>query len=631
MTLEDLIIKEGWQIQTKGGTKHIVANGQVYPFTHPVQIYLKMFRQETVPTLKYEWMKKCHDYLWPHHIATFNYWDEWRFRTHCEHWKHISYAGGAGTGKSLTGAKIAVLYWLADPKNRAVIVASTTLESLNSRIFGYCIDLLNTMAVKIPFKYYRGNTPKVVYDQDQIQHGIFAIAAKQGSDEKAISSWIGRHPKKGILIILDEATDLTYSLLGALPNLSSGVEEYQCTAIGNSNSKFDLHGALSTPKNGWDTVDPLIDTQWETQMKDGTCLFFSCYNSPAIHEKDPIKKAKLSKFLLNEDTLREKEETLGKDSDLFYRFVLGFWKSTSTDKTVMSEQFLKSFNIHEKAEWSGITPLHRVAGLDVAYSTGGDRCLLRIAVLGQTVDGGIVLDYRGTDYLFHIRIKATSGKSAELQIAEQVCDILIREGVLLRDLAIDANGQGRALGGTIYLEMNKRTSSLTEPLKVYSTKGGTNVANSFGMIIKTYQDLWMDVRTYIEHNQIRGLDPVATVQFAMRQIIQDKLTLKQRLESKSEFRKRMTASMPSLAHSPDEADSAALCLQAAIHNYGFALGQRRDLPSINGFAHEKMLAFNLEKLANAPMQAMDHSRMDFNLAADFSAPVESLSGVPKLF
>jgi hypothetical protein len=631
MDVRPLIIAEGWDIRKHEGIEKVYAYNQWFPITHPIQIYLKLYRTETNPELKTQFMIKCHHILWPHHIDTFNYWDEWRFRTHCEHWKHISYAGGAGTGKSLTGAKIAVLYWLADPKNRAVIVASTTLESLNSRIFGYCIDLLNNMAVKLPFKYYRGNTPKIVYNQDEIQHGIFAIAAKQGSDDKAISSWIGRHPKRGILITLDESTDLMHNILGALPNLAAGVEEYQCVGIGNSNSKFDLHGALSTPKNGWENVDPMVDTQWETQMKDGTCLFFSCYNSPAIHEADPIKKAKLSKFLLNEETLREKEETLGKDSDLFYRFVLGYWKNTSTDRTIMSEQFLRGFNIKDKAEWSGIFPLKRVAGLDAAFSTGGDRCLLRIAILGQTIDGGVVLDYRGNDYLYHIRIKATSDKSAELQIAEQVCDILIREGVDISDLAVDANGQGRALGGTIFLEMTKRTGALKEPLKVYSTKGGTNVANSFGMIIKTYQDLWMDVRKYVEHNQIKGLDPIAAAQFSLRQIIQDSKTLKQRLESKSEFKKRMTAAMPSLAHSPDEADSAALCLQAAIHNHGFALGQRKDLPTANGFEHEKMLAYNLERMASIPMQQEQQYVSRLNLAADFSASVEDLAGGSKLF
>ncbi len=631
MNLDSIIKEEGWKVVSSGNSKWVEVNGIKYPYTHPVQIYLKLFRDETNPELKYLYMKKCHDFLWPEHIETFNYWDEWRFRNHCKEYKHICYAGGAGTGKSLTGAKIAVIYWLSNPKKNAVIVASTTLESLNSRIFGYCIDLLNNMAIKLPFKYYRGNTPKVVYDADQIQHGIFAIAARQGSDEKAISSWIGRHPKKGILIILDEATDLTFSLLGALPNLESGVEHYQCVAIGNSSSRFDLHGAFGTPKHGWESVDPMRDVEWETKMKDGICMFFSCYNSPAIHEKDPEKKAKLSKFLLNEVTLKEKEEQLSKDSDLFYRFVLGYWRSTSTDKTVMSDQFLNGFSLKDKAEWAGMLPLKKVAGLDPAFSTGGDRCLLRIGVLGQTTDGGLVLDFRGLDYLFHIKIKATVGKSAELQIAEQVCDILIREGVDIGSLAIDANGQGRALGGTIHLEMARRNGSLREPLKVYSTKGGSNVVRSFGMIIKTSQDLWMDVRKYIEHNQLKGVDHIALTQFAMRQVIQDKITLKQRLESKSEFKKRMMAVMPNMAHSPDEADTIALCLQAAIHNYNFSLGQRVDVPRVEGFIHEKLLAHRLMTMQEVRSEENKGVRTDFNLQADFSAAVEDMPDLSRLF
>ena len=52
--------------------------------------------------------------------------------------------------------------------------------------------------------------------------------------------------------------------------------------------------------------------------------------------------------------------------------------------------------------------------------------------------------------------------------------------------------------------------------------------------------------------------------------------------------------MPTLAHSPDEADSAALCLQAAMINYGFKLGQRMDVAPANTFFDEKMNAFRKE-------------------------------------
>lgn len=632
MNLIELNEKEGWKVIRQNGEVKVQVYDQLIKLNHPVQIHLKLYRDLQNPELKYQHMYRAFCLLWPELVATFNYWDELRFRTHCQGYKNISYAGGAGTGKSMCAAIICLLYWLANPRKRAVIVASTTLESLNSRIFGYCVNLISNMAVKLPYTYYSGNTPKILIERTDLQHGIFALAAKSGSDEKSISSWIGRHPKQGILVILDEATDIEPQVLNSLPNLESGVEEFQCVAIGNSNSKFDLHGSMSTPKNGWESVDPMKDSIWETTQKQGICLFFSAYNSPAIHEIDPIKKKKLSKFLITQDVLIEKEQLLGKDTDLFWRFVLGYWRSTTSENVVMSKQFLEGFDINEKAEWLGIKPLARVAGLDPAFSTGGgDLCVLQLSIVGQTVDGGVVLDYRGEDLLFVIKIKASHGRnaeSAELQIARQVCDILQKYDVPLGHLAIDANGQGRALAGTIYLEMASRRGQLQQPLKIYSTRGGTNVLNSFGMIIKSTLELWEDLRKYIEHKQIKGIGKVAAAQLQHRLIQQDDKTKKQKLETKSEFKKRMGAVMPSLAHSPDEADAAALCLQSAIYNLGFSLGQRKEVPKLeNTFMHEKLLA----NQAQNTIKIQQENNRPFTLAAGFSTSVEDFASQRKVF
>jgi hypothetical protein len=631
MNLEELIKKENWGVHNVRGTKEIEAYGQRFAYTHPVQIYLKLYRTEQNPELKYMYMKAAHDYLWPKTL--WHYWTETRFRTHCDNYNYISWAGGASTAKSYDAAKIALLFWLANPRRRAIVVASTTLESLGARVWGYCTGLLSEIAVKLPFQYLGGQSPKILYPLDKSdksairdsRHAMFAIAAKSGDDDKAISSTIGRHPDDALMVILDECTDLNTAIARAFPNLDSGEKPFQLIGIGNSNSMYDLHGALSTPKNGWPSVDPLRDTQWETVQKKGICLFFGCYNSPAVHESDPVRRKKLSQFLITQEQIDEKEKLLGKESDLFYRFVLGFWKSTSTDRTVMSKQFLDGFDIKTKAEWLGVSELHRVAGLDPAFSTGGDKCILRLGILGQTVDGGVVLDLRGSDLLFDIRIRSShgrSGKSAELQIAEQVCDILQQHNVQLKDLAIDSNGQGRALGGTIYLEMARRVGQLHEPLKIYSTRGGSNVVNSFGMIIKTSLELWGDVRKYLEHNQIKGIDEIAAAQLAHRWIIQDKVSLKQRLETKAEFKKRMGAVLPNMAHSPDEADSVALCLQSAIHNYGFTLGQRKDAPRVETFAHEKLLAYQGQQ--RVVMQ--QESSVQFPLA-DFSGTVEDYAAL----
>lgn len=597
--ISTLIRKEGWEIITKNGKHSVIAKDKEFPLIHPAAIHLKFYRDETNPEIKYMHMKAAHDYLWPDDIKTWNYWTERRFKAHCEAWNFISYAGGANIGKSYDAAKIVLLWWWANPRKRGVVVASTTLESVSARIWGYVTKLISKSKVKFPFQYLGGQSPKILYPakrsgneiRDTI-HGMFAIAAKKGNDESAISSWIGRHPDDGLMMILDEATDIPVSLVKALPNLESGGNPFQCVAIGNSLSVFDLHGSLSTPLEGWDKIVPkkdskgdiipIIPSEWRTTQKNGICLFFNAYDSPAIHETDPEKKKLLGKIFITEEKLKEKEETLGKTSDLFWRFVIGFWRSESTDSTVISRKFIEDYRIFRPAEWSGLHPLSICCGLDPAFSTGGDDCILRLAILGQTIDGSIVLDFRRDELKFKLQIRVDSNDSAEMQIAKQTIAILDRFGGRLPHLCVDANGQGRALGEVIKLQAQE----LVPPTKIYSTKGGNVPKNSFDVTVRTAHEMWFAFRNFIQHEQIRGLDDEAIQQLTTR--LEKIEGQKKVLESKKEYKTRMSAINPAWAHSPDSADAAALCLQSAMIHFGFAPGQKRAIVNpVRKFAHDK--------------------------------------------
>lgn len=598
---------EGWELQRIDGESRVYAFGEHYPLRHPVQIYLKKYREETNPELKFRYMKAARDYLWPHII--WHSWTERRFREHCEHWRYIGWAGGANTAKSFDAAQIANLFWLADPTRRGVIIASTTLASLEGRVWGYAKKLMSKMAVKLPFQYLGGNDQKILYPADRTEneirdtlHGIFAIAAAKGSgDESAPPNWIGRHPEGAMLVILDECTDLSLSIAKAFPNLDSSEKPFQLLGIGNSNSKDDLHGVICTPEAGWESVDPMRDNKWKTTRPRGVCLFFSCYESPTIFETDPERKQKLRIFLVDEEKVLEKEKTLGTDSDSFWRFTLGFWRTSAVEPVMITEPFLREHHVTALAEWLGIHPLETVGGLDIAFSAGGDKCILRLGYLGQTTSGDIVLDFRKEELLFEIKISATSRLSIELQIVNQVIPLLLSYGCPLHQLAIDATGQGRAMGGSLELgmarELEKRGQDagiIKPPFKIFSTRtgAGKGPVNSFDVLPKTKHELWFDFRKFIESNQILGLDSVTYGQFKNRRT--KKVGKTEELESKQEFRMRMAAIDPRLAHSPDHADAATLTLQAAMMAFGFYPGQTRDVPRMKPSDAAKMVAWRAQ-------------------------------------
>lgn len=502
-------------------------------------------------------------------------------------------------------AMLGILFWYANPSERNVTIASTTLASLMGRVWGYVTARIRDMRVPLPYKYYRSVPPRILLEEapsgknkidDDTLHGIFAVTAKQGDDDSAIASWIGKHPKEKLFVILDEATDMPMSILNALPNLNSHPDKFQLCAIGNSNSTMDLHGLLSTPQNGWSSVTPEV-IEWKTKQINGICQYFSPYHSPAITDPDPLRRAILEKFLVGQKTLTDKEKELGVQSEKFYRWVLGFWKSLDSEDIIASEKFLKDFDPTTKVEWSGHYPVQRVAGLDCAFSTGGDKCLLKIANVGHAYSNRVMIDFAQAAMTFEIKLLAIADKSVELQIATQVVDILTAWGVRLEHLCIDVTGQGRAIGEVIRLMNEKKGYPLGHgfPLKIYSMAQHNTTKDkrkSFpDTISMSTHELWNTIREYIEEASIAGLDPITQEQLTSRLIITNETTKRKQLESKRDYKRRMSAI--GKAHSPDEADSAALCVQVVKQRLGILPGTVWAVPTIDASDkyRQKMQAF----------------------------------------
>lgn len=561
-----LIKKEKWEldyIKNEHGVNEprVIVNDKDFPVTHPFFIHGQLYLKSEEPEIKFKHIMRMRELMWPNALG--HEWSDERYYAHCEGWQNITLASGASTGKSYTAAEIACLFYWSSCRENAVIVASTTLKSIEGRIWGYIALLHKKAALDLPYKIYKGNNPRILYDRDDTIHGMFAAAAKRGDDEESIKDWIGKHPTHGLLVVLDECTDMPTAILNATANLETA-PFFQLIGIGNASSEHDLHGMLSTPAGGWGSVSP-EDKRWLTQHKNGICLYNNPYNSPAITDPDPEKRKLLSRFLTTYDEIEEKKLKYGEDSKSFWRFVMGFWKTGDSDETVVSEKFLRELNVRRRAEWKGDRQLTTIGGLDVAYSTGGDSCILRLAHMGWDIHDDLLLDFYGKQLLFKIDINVSQKDSPEAQIAKQVIDILRLHNVPINRLAVDCTGQGRAIGEVIKLTANSPVS----PIKVYHTRQGNSNKNSFDVVIKTPTEMWMLMRRYMEADMIRGVDEIVIQQLTNRLVVMNPKTLKQEIESKRDYKSRMNAINPALSHSPDEADAACLCLLAATLTAGF--------------------------------------------------------------
>lgn len=584
-----LCLDEGWELNAQS---KINANGREYPISHPYQIYLSIYRDSTIPLEKYHAMQKVHDYLWPHLVLTNNYWQERMFKAHCGCYKEgsriIVLASGAGIGKSDVCARIGIIYWLAKQKERAVIISSTTLDSLEKRIWGYIVMRMTEARLPIPHEYKKQKPPKYIYPKQQHElAGLFTAAIREGEDSRTLSTAIGKHPKDGLLVFLDESPDISPTIVDAITNWEQGTPYFQLFALGNSKSKNDLHGALAKPKAGWDSIT--VDMQhWPTAQEGGLCLYFNPHDSPAIHETNPIKKAALSKFLITQEKLDKQKKKYGVHSDNYYRQVLGFWKPSAIEEVVITDKRLKESNPFVPAEFSGLFPVHVVAGLDPAIDDESKGCVLRFGLLGHTTDGFYKLDYRSDKLVHYISTAATQSASPEKQLVDNIILLLLKFNCPLSSLAIDATGLGRLLGELL----KQRLQTDEDPIKIVSRRGGgISKDKDHNLLLKSPLEMYENLTSFIQYGQVRGIDHLTAEQLYSRLVIEKGKT--RELESKKDFKKRMAASNPELAQSPDECDAATLCLLAANIKYGFTLGQYSEIQDPNMFYNLKYRTFLL--------------------------------------
>ena len=557
-----------YNVITKNGKQLIEAYGRTFPYTDPLNIELFLYK------INYQgqgWihMRNAAFLLWPEKRETWHYWTQRRFQTHCAGYNTITLAGGASTAKSHDAAMIAILFWLANPKGRAVLVASTSLNDLQTRIWGYLqkfYTIEHNKNITLPGRLFSSNTsPKILYDKRDPQHGIFAVPLKPGKDSKPSSNLIGRHPNDGLLVIIDEGTDVNPGFLDAKDNWEQGVNFFQLMVIGNSNSKFDPHGLLSKPVGGWHTVNPDTDSEWET--KNGVCLYFDCYQSPAIYEKDPEKKKKLGKFLFTEEKIEIAKVSRGENTPNFWRFVRGFWPEDDVIQAVLSLIICDKFHVDETSEWSGMRELIRIAGIDPAFHSDGDDCVFRWATLGiNEVTGKMTLDFGGKKNIHYIKIDDTSPEPPEYQIM-YACKKLCKElGIQNRNIAVDTWGAGSGFGALIEKEWSKdimHVESSGRPTDTLIASQSDEKASD--VYDRRVTELWFSMRELVLGDQIRGLDPISMEQFCTR--LYETKGRKYSIEQKKDYKMRL-GKVDNHYKSPDEADAATFIIDLARQAYG---------------------------------------------------------------
>ena len=348
---------------------------------------------------------------------------------------HFLLGDGTVTHNSDPFALYGAAMYSIDPTHTLVFIMSTTIQGAKRRIWKTLREYWESIpglpghalwsSNEIRGLNYRGDG----YGQSS---GIYLLASEQSAEKNAVEKMIGaKAPRTGepeetfqaylarpefadlanhfdeetlrdllprlanlstdrigtLILVFDEMTGAAESILNAInTNLKPGnVGHFQIIGLGNPNDPYDPFGLFSKPKGGWDKVDLIRDTEWETETG-GLCIRFNGEENPRITEGNERYS-----WMLRKDDIEAFAERYGKKSRFYHRMVLGTWCLDGDETGIYSPADIEMSGAKEKdVIWGYESPM-AVSFLDPAFTAGGDLAWATFGLLGLDFEGKKIL------------------------------------------------------------------------------------------------------------------------------------------------------------------------------------------------------------------------------------------------
>lgn len=474
--------------------------------------------------------------------------------------------GAASTGKSNTAGGLAVLDWITDPTETYIALASTSVPMLRLRSFEsvirYFRHLKKHPRFLIPGKEAPSQTA-IINDNDAddgndttAKASIRGVALADGDEAKAVARLAGSH-LPFTTMILDEGSALPEAAAKARFNAAAGTRRFRFVSLANPVSWHDEASKFSIPVDGLDSITEETPS-WRSRF--GLVLHHNGFLSPAITEPGG---AEAYPFLINQAQIdRMLVETGGNTNDpMIFMMVKGFPSPMGSESTVLTEADIRSFSMKEPVEWHDDAYMVRVAGLDPAFTSGGDGCILQRATIGMSKQRVSTILFEPPDI---ISIDASSTRPATYQVTDATRNLLHQYGIPVSNLAVDDSGT-QSVADVIEVELGAR------PIRCnFASKASDNPIGSSGILAKSrfrnqVTEIWFLLAALGREGRLRGMCDKVAEQFCSRRFLRDRVPLA--LESKADYKKRRSGS-----RSPDEGDAAALACLAAKAVAGFTPG-----------------------------------------------------------
>ena len=539
-------------------TKKLDVGGLLIPPTSLVTALLYGFAHHPKVIAKEYYFWRLCDELWNHEdlpepMMIRHPWAEQMIRAALKN-KYLSIGGSASSGKSHTMAAWGIINWLSQPRDTLVLMTSTTLREARKRIWGSVMSLLSVIeGAPIRVRDSIGNAAYVDEKENLIERaGLSLIAAEKSKTREAVGKFIGIKQKR-VILIGDELAELSEAILNAgLTNLSKN-PFFQMIGMSNPNSRFDAFGVWSEPKDGWDSVDIQVADEWDTKWG-GKYIRLDRERSPNV-----ILGEVKYPWLPTAAKLEEDRLLLGPTSRGYMRMMRAIFFDSDETTGIYGESELTKSGAMGKVEWEGKPTI--VAGIDPAFTNGGDRTILSIAEVGYSCNGHYVCQF--TDAI-HLNDDATNkAVPRTYQIVQQIVDHCKRRGVSPENVAVDSTGAGAPFCDVLAGEWSPNFMRVTFGGKASDKRVSMNSQlTGEELYTNRVSELWFVGKELMRTRQIFGISSDLAQEMCARNYDMVKTgSLKVKIESKPEFKSRF-------GRSPDLADAAFLALDCARQRLG---------------------------------------------------------------
>jgi len=463
------------------------------------QIALQSTDEQVRAMRKQDWFKYIVNVFWGPKAPKQFVWHPWAedmLEEACNE-KELGLSGCASSGKTDFGAVWALANWYCDPLGTKVLVTSTSLKEARKRIWGSIREYFQQSAIPLPGKLLDSIGQIRTFDGKDVgsdKCGLELVACEESQEKEAVGRFIGVKQKR-VIVVADELAELTHGILSAYRGNLIANPYCQLMGMANFKGTQDPFGVLTEPADGWKSVT-VESSRWRTKWG-GVCLRFDGTKSPNLaFETD--------KWPIYGRRTYEQHKKLGENSVQFWRMCRSFLVPEGVADVIYSEAELVAGGVTDKPVFSE-RPRIRVAAIDPAFTSGGDKSPIMFGWLGWTIEGKQVL-YR--DETVPITEDVTSKDPFDLQAAYQFRDECVKRGVEPEHAAYDATGSGISWGTLLAQNWSNQILGVKfggAPSDGYSESAGV-MKPAKDLYVNRVTELWYQGKDYVRAGQIKGLN-----------------------------------------------------------------------------------------------------------------------------